>query len=96
MKLLSGLVANGHLPRFSRQSANGKGDNEIIPGAVYRSPGICLTVEKIPGKPQLGDHLMKAVRPVIASKGVPYLQMRSVRLHSTSGREKEGKGLNII
>jgi hypothetical protein len=34
---------------------------------------------------------MKAVRPVITSNGVPYLQMRSVGSHSTSGREKEGK-----
>ena len=34
---------------------------------------------------------MKAVRPVIASNGVPYPQMKSVGSHSTSGREKEGK-----
>ena len=34
---------------------------------------------------------MKAVRPVIAANGVPYLQMRSIGSHSTSGREKEGK-----
>ena len=34
---------------------------------------------------------MKAVRPVIASNGVPYLQMRSVGSLSTSGREKDGK-----
>ena len=27
--------------------------------AVYRSPGICLTVEENARKPQLGDHLMK-------------------------------------
>ena len=40
-------------------------------------------------KPQLGDRL-KAVRPVIASNGVPFLQMRSVGSHSMSGREKEG------
>ena len=33
---------------------------------------------------------MNAVRPVIASNGVPYLQMRSVVSYSTSGREKEG------
>jgi hypothetical protein len=33
---------------------------------------------------------MKAVRRVIASKGVPYLQMRLVGSHSMSGREKEG------
>ena len=30
-----------------------------------------------------------AVLPVIASNGVPFLQMRSV--HSTSGKEKEGR-----
>ena len=34
---------------------------------------------------------MKAVRPVITSNGVPYLQMRLVGLHSMSEREKEGK-----
>ena len=32
----------------------------------------------------------RAVRPVIASNGVPFLQMRSGGSHSTSGREKEG------
>ena len=32
---------------------------------------------------------MKAVRPIIASNGVPYLQMRSVGTHSTSGMEKK-------
>ena len=35
--------------------ANDKGDNEIILGAVHRSPGICLTTEENPRKPQLGD-----------------------------------------
>ena len=35
---------------------------------------------------------MKTVQPIIASNGVSYLQMASVELHSTSGREKEGKG----
>ena len=34
---------------------NDKGDNEMIPRAVHRSPGICLTAEENPGKPQLGD-----------------------------------------
>ena len=33
---------------------------------------------------------MKSVRPVFASYGVSYLQMRSVGAHSTSGR-KEGR-----
>ena len=38
-----------------------KGDNEMIPGAVHRSRGICFTVEEIPGKPQLRDRLMKRI-----------------------------------
>ena len=33
---------------------------------------------------------MKAMRPVIASNEVPYIQMRSVGSHSTSGMKKEG------
>ena len=39
--------------------ANDKGDNEMILGAVHRSPGICLTAEETPRKPQLGERLMK-------------------------------------
>ena len=39
--------------------ANDKGDNEMILGAVHRSPDICLTAEETPRKPQLGDRLMK-------------------------------------
>ena len=73
-------------------AANDKGDDEMILGAVHRSPGICLTAEENSRKPQLGGRLMKGdVRPVIASNGVPFLQMSSVGSHSTSGREKEGK-----
>ena len=34
---------------------------------------------------------MKAVRPVTASNGIPYFQMRSVGSHKESGRKKEGK-----
>ena len=41
--------------------ANDKGDNEIILGAVHRSPGIWLTAEENPRKPQLGDRLMKGL-----------------------------------
>ena len=33
--------------------ANDKGDNVMILGAVHRSPGICLTAEETPRKPQL-------------------------------------------
>ena len=39
--------------------ANDKGDNEMILGAVHRSPGICLTAEENPRKPQLGDLINK-------------------------------------
>ena len=39
--------------------ANDKSDNEMVRGAVHRSPGICLTAEENPRKPQLGDRLMK-------------------------------------
>ena len=41
--------------------ANDEGDNEIIPGAGHRSPGIYLTVEEDPRKPQLEDRLMKGL-----------------------------------
>ena len=61
-KLLSWFLAKGHLPRLSRQSrllANGEGDNEMIPGVLYRSSGIYSMAEEKPGKPQLGDPLMK-------------------------------------
>ena len=30
--------------------ANDKGDNEMIPGAVHRSPDICLTIGKNPAR----------------------------------------------
>ena len=41
-------------------------DNEMILGVVHRSPGICLTAEENPRKPQLGRQSDEgAVRPVI-------------------------------
>ena len=40
---------------LARSVANDKGNNEMILGAVHRSPGICLTAEENPRKPQLGD-----------------------------------------
>jgi hypothetical protein len=40
---------------------NDKGDNEMISGAMHRSPGICLTAEENPGEPELGDRLMKGL-----------------------------------
>ena len=47
-------------------------------GAVLISPGIYLMAKENPGKPQLEGRLMKAVRSVICSKGVPYLQLTSI------------------
>ena len=38
---------------------------------------------------------MKALRPIIASNGVPYIQMTPLGSHSTSGSEKEGKNEKI-
>ena len=64
---------------------NDKDDNKMIPGAVHRSLCISLMAEENHGKLQLEDRLMKGL---IASNGVPFLQMRSVGSHSTSGREK--------
>ena len=57
---------------------------------------ISLTTEENLGKPQLGNRLMKAVRSGIASNVVPYLQMRSIRLHSTSGMGKGGTGRSKV
>ena len=41
--------------------ADDKDDNEMIPGAVHRSSGICLTDEENPGKLQPGDRQMKGL-----------------------------------
>ena len=63
----------------------------MIPGAVHRSSGIYFTAEEKPGKPELGDHLMKAMRPVIALSVFPCLKMTSVGSHSTPRSYKKGK-----
>ena len=47
--LLSEFLTNGHLPQVSCQSclsAKDKSNNEMKQGAMHRSPGIYLTVEK--------------------------------------------------
>ena len=57
---MGGFLVKGHLPRVPCQSllsANDKGDNEIIPGAVHRSP--CIAADENPGKPQLGDSRLR-------------------------------------
>ena len=72
--------------------ANDKGDNELIPGAAHRSPGICLTAEESSGKPQLGDRLMKGLCYQSSPQmGVTFLQMRTMGSHGTREERKEGK-----
>ena len=68
----------------SRLSANDKGNNEMIPGAVQRSPGIYLTAERNSGKPQLGDE-----GDEIPSIEVVCFQMNFVESYNTSGSEKK-------
>ena len=51
-ELLSGILASSNLPwvwRQSRLSANDKGENDMILGAVHRSVGIYLNAEETPG-----------------------------------------------
>ena len=66
-------------------------------GSFYGSTkGAWPTDEENPGKPQLGNPFMNAVRRLISSSRVSYLQMSSVGSHNTSGWEKEGKDPMII
>ena len=59
---------------------------------MHRCPGIYLTAEENIGKPQLGDRLMKAVRVIIPSIGVPYLEMApEVSRHGGTRRRRRGK-----
>ena len=47
--LVSKSIAKRNMPPVSHQphmSANDKGDNKLMPGAVYKSPGICLMAEE--------------------------------------------------
>ena len=63
----------------------------MILWAEHRFPGICLTAEENPRKPQIGDRLMKGLCDQSSPQmGSISLQMRSVVSHSTLGREKEG------
>ena len=81
-QLLSGFLAPLAPSVASITSvANDKGDNEMILGTVNRSLGIYLPAEENPRKPQLGDRLMKPVRPVIASNEVPFLQGNPVQIN---------------
>ena len=41
------------------------------------------------GNPQLGEHLMKVMQPVITSNGVPYLQTTLVASYNTLGEKRK-------
>ena len=64
--------------------ANDKGNNEMILGAVHRSPSICLTAEENPRRSQLGDCLMKGLcdQPLFSKWG---------RWDRTGRQEERGK-----
>ena len=64
------FLANGHLPRVSRQScmcASDNGDNEIIPGLFTGLLAFTLQLKFSSAR----RALMKTVRPVVSSNGVP-------------------------
>ena len=63
----------------------------MIPGVEDRYPGIYLTAEESPGKPQLGDHQLRLCDQSLPQMGSLTSKMKSVGLHSTSAREKEGR-----
>ena len=90
--LQSGCLAKCHfVPSVASVTsvANDKGDNEMKLRAVNRSPAFALQMRKTSARRPSDEG---TVRPVITSNGVPFLQMRSVGSHATSGREKEGNG----
>ena len=97
-QLLSRFLAKGHLPLVSRQSCR----LLMIRVIMIWSWGLCtdlLAFAYSREKPQKTSARRpsdeRAVRPDIASNGVPFLQLKSVGWHSTSGREKEGRKKEI-
>ena len=57
---LSEFLAKGNFRRVQRQSrpSEEKVGNEMKPEAMHRSPGIYLTAEVNPGKPQQGGQFI--------------------------------------
>ena len=91
-QVLSGFLAKSHLPRVSCQSRR----SLMIRVAMKWSWRLCtdllafaLQLRKTSTRRPSDE---RAVQPVIASNGVPFLQMRS---HSTSGR-KLGEDGNLV
>ena len=74
--------------------ANDKRGNEMIPDAQI-SWSLLYGRGKSRKTSARRPSVERAVRPVIATNYLPFLQMRSVGQHSTSGKEKEGKKESI-
>ena len=71
--------------------ANHKGANEIILGAVHRSPDICVTAEENPTKPQQGDRLMKGCATSHRLKWGPFPPNEVGRIAQHVRKEEERK-----
>ena len=88
-QLLSRFLAKGQLPRLSRQSRR----SLMIRVIMKWSWGLCIDLlafalqRRKPSAKRPSDE--GTLRPVIVSNGAPFIQIRSVGSHSTSGREKE-------
>ena len=66
---------------------NDKGDNEMILGAVHRSPGICLTAEENPARRPSDEGAVSISHRL---KWGPFPPNEVGRIAQHSGREKEG------
>ena len=75
---------------------NDKGDNEMIPGLRIDLLAFALQLRKTSAT-RLSDE--GVLRPVIASNGVPYLEMRSIGRQTKSvwvkERKKERAGIKV-
>ena len=91
------FLAKGHVPReshLSHLSTYNKGDNEMTPRAVHRSPGIYFTAEENPGKPQLGETVDEgsANSHILKWGPLPPNEVGRITQHIRNGRgRKEGR-----
>ena len=69
----------------------------MIPGAVHRSPGICITAEENTEKPQLGDRLMKGICDQSSPQMGPFPpnEVGRIAQHVRKGKRRKGRGRNI-
>ena len=63
----------------------------MIPGAVHRSPGICLKAEENLGKPQLRERMMRVRAASHRLKWGPLLQNEVSRIVRKEEGNKGGK-----